>query len=143
MGDVASLAGGADDKLDRAAAHVGGVGAHRGQADAPVGRQRNIVEADDGNVLGDAQAAPFEAVHGGDGQHVVMGGNGGGALNPPADPLDDLVAGLAAGKPTRVAAAPASVPVAGPVTPVSLTDDGRNPAPDSGFALTDQAREVP
>jgi surface antigen len=70
-------------------------------------------------------------------------GNSGGALNPPADPLDDLVAGLAAGKPTRVAAAPASVPVAGPVTPVSLTDDGRNPAPDSGFALTDQDREVP
>jgi hypothetical protein len=30
-----------------------------------------------------------------------------------------------------------------PVVPVAMTADDRNPAPDSGFALTDADREIP
>lgn len=71
--------------------------------------------------------------------------NSGAVTSPEPTSPDDLVAALTAAdaKPQRVAAAPASVSIPGPVTPVSLTDDGRNPAPDSGYALTAQDREIP
>ena len=75
-------------------------------------------------------------------QGFIGPGSSGAASPAPASP-DDLVAALSAGaaKPQRMAAAPEAIPE--PVMPVSLTGDGRNPAPDSGFALTAQDREIP
>jgi hypothetical protein len=73
-------------------------------------------------------------------QGFIGPGSSAAASPAPASP-DDLVAALTAdaAKPQRVAAAP--VPI--PAPSVSLTGDGRNPAPDSGFALTAQDREIP
>ena len=77
-------------------------------------------------------------------------------------PADDLVASaapdevvetapapvqrLAVAAPARPKAKPArAIPARtlNPVIPVSLSDSDRNPAPDSGFALTDQDRAIP
>jgi hypothetical protein len=78
---------------------------------------------------------------------------------PPADDLvaaaapDDVVetapapiqrlAVAAPAKPKAKAARIAPAPTPDPVIPVSLRDGDRDPAPDSGFALTDQDRAIP
>jgi len=60
------------------------------------------------------------------------------------DDADALVQRVAASVPPRpkpVRTAPARA--ASPIVPVAMTADDRNPAPESGFALTDQDREIP
>jgi hypothetical protein len=97
---------------------------------------------------------------------IGQGSNGGSAgaprgqdddALPPDDALvastapDDaeaaaLVQRIATSVPTRPKPKPARTApprAASPIVPVAMTADDRNPAPDSGFALTDQDREIP
>ena len=66
----------ASTQLGGARAHGRGVLAHRRQPDAVVRRQRHVVEAGHGDVLGHAQAAALERVHEVDRHAVVHAADG-------------------------------------------------------------------
>ena len=78
MVNVATFARGGNDKLDRTPAYLGGIGSNGGEAYAAVGREGNVVIADDRDILRHSPAALLEPVDQGDGLHIVMGDDGRG-----------------------------------------------------------------